>query len=314
MILEVKNLQKIYTTPFSKKPPMEAVKDISFQIKPGEVYALLGPNGAGKSTTIKMIAGLIHPTSGKILLGGKELGKDVSVYKSLSAVLEGTRNVYWRMNPLENLHYFANLRGVSSKIVSEKADKLLTELEIDAKKKNQSQHLSRGMLQKLALGVALITDPKIILLDEPTLGLDVSSSRKIKEKIKYLTKEEGRSILLTTHQLDLVEEIADRVGIIRAGKLVVEGTLTELKSVFKTSIYRAKLRGVWKPDKKIISKFSIKIRNEQQGLTEIDLDAKSKKGSFEFLDYINKSSLELVSFSKLEEDLEEIFLRVLETK
>lgn len=311
MFLEVKNLTKTFKTPFSRKPPMKAVQGISFNIRPGEIYALLGPNGAGKSTTIKMIAGLIRPTSGEILLDGKSAVGHSVVHKYLSAILEGNRNVYWRMNPLENLHYFANLRGVPSAQIEEKAEKILEELNIDAKKKNQSQHLSRGMLQKLALGVGLITDPKLLLLDEPTLGMDVSSSRKMRDMILALAKKEGKAILLTTHQLELVEELADRVGIIRNGQLVVEGTLAELKSIFQTYIYNVKLRGDWNPDESIIKEYSLTSKPKQGEYTEVSADCGSKDGIFRFLDRIRKDSLEVISFYKLEEDLEEIFLRVL---
>ncbi|HMV77543.1 MAG TPA: ABC transporter ATP-binding protein [Leptospiraceae bacterium] len=311
MFLEVKNLTKTFQTPFSRKPPMKAVQGISFNIRPGEIYALLGPNGAGKSTTIKMIAGLIRPTSGEILLDGKSAVGHSVVHKYLSAILEGNRNVYWRMNPLENLHYFANLRGVPSAQIEEKAEKILEELNIDAKKKNQSQHLSRGMLQKLALGVGLITDPKLLLLDEPTLGMDVASSRKMRDMILALAKKEGKAILLTTHQLELVEELADRVGIIRNGQLVVEGTLAELKSIFQTYIYNVKLRGDWNPDEKIIKEYSITSKPRQGEYTEVSADCGSKDGIFRFLDRIRNDSLEVISFYKLEEDLEEIFLRVL---
>ncbi|HNO24198.1 MAG TPA: ABC transporter ATP-binding protein [Leptospiraceae bacterium] len=290
---------------------MKAVQGISFNIRPGEIYALLGPNGAGKSTTIKMIAGLIRPTSGEILLDGKSAVGHSVVHKYLSAILEGNRNVYWRMNPLENLHYFANLRGVPSSQIEEKAEKILEELNIDAKKKNQSQHLSRGMLQKLALGVGLITDPKLLLLDEPTLGMDVASSRKMRDMILALAKKEGKAILLTTHQLELVEELADRVGIIRNGQLVVEGTLAELKSIFQTYIYNVKLRGDWNPDEKIIKEYSITSKPRQGEYTEVSADCGSKDGIFRFLDRIRNDSLEVISFYKLEEDLEEIFLRVL---
>ena len=140
MILRVENLSKTYQPFFlSKKAPLHAVKNVSFEIGKGEIYALLGPNGAGKSTIIKMIAGLINPTAGKIIFNDEPITKN-SVYKNLSAVLEGTRNVYWRLNPLENLHYFANLRGISSSEVKEKASELLETLDIEAKKKNQSQH------------------------------------------------------------------------------------------------------------------------------------------------------------------------------
>ena len=313
MSLEINNLNKFYKKPFSRKPPLHAVQDVSFKIKPGEIYALLGPNGAGKSTIIKMIAGLIMPDSGTIKLHNEELHTGAH-YKKLSAILEGTRNVYWRLTPLENLHYFANLRGIASSEIEEKVKKLLAMLEIEGKKKNQSQHLSRGMLQKLALGAALITDPELLLLDEPTLGLDVGSSRKIKELIRHLAREEGRMILLTTHQMDLVDELADRGGIIRQGKLVIEGTLGELKSVFKSYIYRFKVKGkvaipqTWK------KKYAAAVFNSQPDFTEIELDCGSREGVFSFISELKSGKKEIISMGRVVEDLEEIFLRVLSEK
>jgi len=311
VLLQVDSLSKIFKAPFSKKPPMIAVKDVSFQIKPGEVYALLGPNGAGKSTIIKMIAGLIIPTSGSIRIGNEDTyGKSI-VYKHLSAVLEGARNVYWRMNPLENLYYFANLRGITSNEIENKTHEILKELNIDAKKKNQSQHLSRGMLQKLALGVGLITNPKLLLLDEPTLGLDVESARKMRDMIRHLTQVEGRSVLLTTHQMELVEELADRVGILRNGTLIQEGTLSELKSIFHSYIYKIKIRGEWKISDSIQKQFSITKISTTGDSMEFDLDCTDKDGIYKFLEHLKNEKIEIVHFYRMEEDLEEIFLRVL---
>jgi len=311
MLLQVESLSKIFKTPFSRKPPMVAVKDVSFQIKPGEVYALLGPNGAGKSTIIKMIAGLIIPSSGSIRIGNTDTyGKSI-VYKHLSAVLEGARNVYWRMNPLENLYYFANLRGITSKEIEIKTHEILKELNIDAKKKNQSQHLSRGMLQKLALGVGLITNPKLLLLDEPTLGLDVESARKMRDMIRHLTHVEGRSVLLTTHQMELVEELADRVGILRNGSLIQEGTLSELKSIFHSYIYKIRIRGEWKISDSIQKQFSISKISITGDSMEFDLDCTDRDGIYKFLEHLKNEKIEIVHFYRMEEDLEEIFLRVL---
>lgn len=314
MSLEVKNLKKIYKKRFTTRPPLTAVDDVSFQIRPGEIYSLLGPNGAGKSTTIKMIAGLVLPTSGEILISGKH-GSGPS-YQKLSAILEGTRNVYWRLTPLENLHYFANLRGVPSKRVKQRAPELLEALNIEAKKKNQSQHLSRGMLQKLALAAALITDPEVLLLDEPTLGLDVESGRKIKDMIRRMAREEGRTILLTTHQMDLVEEISDRVGIINHGKLIQEGTLPELRAVFKSHIYRLRIKGQiqwtqeWK-DK------GLQLLQQQGDVFLYELDLKDSHGVSRLLDYLSHEQkkdleLEILSCHRVTDELEEIFLRVLQ--
>ncbi|HBS06016.1 MAG TPA: ABC transporter ATP-binding protein [Leptospiraceae bacterium] len=313
MSLKVTNLKKVYQKRFTTKPPLTAVDDISFEIKPGEIYSLLGPNGAGKSTTIKMIAGLVLPTSGTIQIAGKT-GSSPS-YQKLSAILEGTRNVYWRLTPLENLHYFANLRGVPSSRVKERAPRLLEELNIDAKKKNQSQHLSRGMLQKLALAAALITDPEVLLLDEPTLGLDVESGRRIKDMILRMARDEGRTILLTTHQMDLVEEISDRVGIINHGQLIQEGTLPELRAIFKSHIYRLRIKGELQWEERWQNQ-GLRLIQKQNDVYLYELDLKDSAGVSHLLSFLSTKQeqdpqLEILSCHRVTDELEEIFLRVL---
>lgn len=311
MSLSVENLQKVYKKPLSRTTPFEAVKDVSFTIKPGEIYALLGPNGAGKSTIIKMIAGLVVPTSGTINLDGELLKNDSRAYKKLSAVLEGTRNIYWRLTPLENLHYFANLRGRSSFEVSERIQYLLELFQIEGKKKNQSQHLSRGMLQKLAFAAALVTDPQILLLDEPTLGLDVASSRKIKEIMLDLAKNQNKTILLTTHQMDLAEAVADRVGIIRDGSLVKEGTILELRSVFDNYIYRFRIQGDFSIPVELQKIFEIKMIHSGGDYTEFESDCKNKDGVYRLISVLQAEKKEMIFAQKSIDDLEEIFLRVL---
>ncbi|MCB1189314.1 MAG: ABC transporter ATP-binding protein [Leptospiraceae bacterium] len=312
MSLEVKNLTKIFPKLLFKKKSFKAVDNLSFQIKEGEVYALLGPNGAGKTTTIKMIAGLVNPTSGNIMLDGHELNNQNKAYKSLSAVLEGTRNVYWRLTPVENLYYFANLRGIPSHKIKDKVEPLLAFLEIDAKKENQSQHLSRGMLQKLALAVALITEPKILLLDEPTLGLDVKSGRIIKDLIIELAKKQNKSVLLTTHQMDLVQNVADRVGIIRDGKIVKEGSLNDLSAVFHNFIYILKVVGDFSIPQKWMDSYGAKKIQNQDNTTELEINCEDNKDVYEILSFLREHNTEIISFSKVVDDLEEVFLRVLE--
>lgn len=311
MSVQVHDLTKVYRTPLSRKPPLEAVREVSFRIGSGEIYALLGPNGAGKSTIVKMLAGLIVPTSGTILLNDRRLsGRDAKAYKELSAVLEGIRNVYWRLTPLENLHYFANLRGVRSAVIEERALSLLEMLDIQAKKANQSQHLSRGMLQKLALATALITDPDILLLDEPILGLDVESARRIKDVLLRLARDEGKTILLTTHQMDLVEELADRVGILRRGELIREGTLAGLKSIFKSYVYRFRIKGKFKiPDG--WSRYNARFGSVRPDATEIELDCKNNAGVYQIISALKREGREIISLERVAEDLEDLLLMVL---
>ncbi len=288
------------------------MKHVSFEIQPGEIYALLGPNGAGKSTIIKMIAGLIVPTAGEIFIRGEKSSASHPVlYKNLSAILEGTRNVYWRLNPLENLHYFANLRGIPDHMIKDRALELLQYMDIDAKKKNLSQHLSRGMLQKLALAVALITDPSVLLLDEPTLGLDVASARRIKDMVLDLAKNQGKAILLTTHQMNLVEEVADRVGIIRQGELVVEGSLSELKAIFQNFIYKFRVRGPFPLPANWKKSYGARILSEQNDVTEFEIDCHDNTGVYEILGELKSKKKEILFMGRDQEDLENIFLRVL---
>lgn len=313
MDVRVEGLHKTYRKLMSSRQ-VEAVIDANFEIKKGEIFALLGPNGAGKSTLIKMIAGLITPTSGKIYFDNKLPGRHGSGYEHLSAVLEGMRNVYWRLTPLENLHYFANLRGVPSRKIAPLAERYLEELDIDAKKKNQSRHLSRGMLQKLALAAALITDPQILLLDEPTLGVDVASARKIKTKIRELAGE-GKTILLTTHQMELVDRLADRVGIISGGRLIREGTLNQLKRNTKKYLYSVSLKGRFALPKEWSgagSNIGVVEISKSREISEYEIDCKDKGGLGRLLNRLAESGAEVISIRQKQDDLEDVFLRSIE--
>ena len=312
--VECRSLTKVYKSwlNLSSKKNVSAVNGVSFSIKEGEVYSILGPNGAGKSTIIKMIAGLITPTSGEILIDGQVTKRGAAgAYRSLSAILEGPRNVYWRLSPLENLHYFGNLRGITSKVIESRAMDLLQKLEIDGKKKNQSQHLSRGMLQKLALAVALITDPKVLLLDEPTLGLDVASARKIKEIIKSKAYNDKKAILLTTHQMGLVEEMADRIAIVKEGRIVAEGTPRELKQLFSHDVYKIKVRDMIGGKKfKLPQHNGMKDIQTEDGAISFRFTAKQYSDIYPYLDKLKKAKAEIIQISRDSEDLEEIFLKI----
>ncbi len=220
-LVEVKRVSKTYTTLFGGSP-FRAVNDLSMMINSGSIYGLLGPNGAGKTTLIKMICGLVVPTSGTIVLDGYDVSKNPEKSRiRLGAVLEGNRNIHWRLSPIENLCYFGQLRSQSRADILKRAERLLSDLNLMDKKDTLVSKLSRGMQQKVSIAVALISDPEVILLDEPTLGLDVETSIDIKGYLKDLAKG-GKAILLTTHQLDLAQAVCDVVGIVKRGELVRE--------------------------------------------------------------------------------------------
>ncbi len=222
------------------KKRFEAVRDVSLSLDAGEVLAFLGPNGAGKTTTIKMICGLVRPDSGKVSIVGLNPHQNPAALRQVGAVLEGNRNLYWRLNPLENLAYFGGLRQVPRRLLKQQSEALLEQFDLIEKRKTPVQKLSRGMQQKLAIAVALIHQPKLLLLDEPTLGLDVEASETVKQLVRDIAAS-GCAILLTTHQLDVAEELSDRVAVIRQGQIIAEQSTQALIREFSGSAYRIEL-------------------------------------------------------------------------
>lgn len=222
---------------FTLKKTVHAVDHVSFEVRRGEVFGLLGPNGAGKTTTVKMISGLVRPDSGEVLVDGLDVDrKRLKVLRRIGVVLEGTRTCIWPLTPLENLAYFGNLRDVTGKVLRQRSHELLDFLGLKEKKYVQVRRLSRGQKQKLAICIALITDPPVILLDEPTTGLDVQSSRSIKDKIIEMTREQGKCALVTTHDMSVAQELCDRIGIIHNGKLIACKPTTDLLNVFSEHV------------------------------------------------------------------------------
>jgi ABC-2 type transport system ATP-binding protein len=236
-VLKAHDLKKFY---FDKGRAIAAVRDVSLQVTAGEVLAFLGPNGAGKTTCIKMIAGLIRPDEGRVKISNYDPHRNPQALRLVGAVLEGNRNIYWRLTSEENLEYFGVLRGLSQRVARQRSQALLERFNLTHKRRTVVQSLSRGMQQKLAIAVALAHQPQLLLLDEPTLGLDVEATEDVKRLVRELAWE-GCAILLTTHQLAIAEELSDRVAIINNGKIVVEESTDELIRQFSSSAYLIEL-------------------------------------------------------------------------
>jgi ABC-2 type transport system ATP-binding protein len=223
---------------FYKRKQVHAANNITFGIKPGEVFGLLGPNGAGKTTTVKMVSGLVLPDAGVVSVDGLDVGRwRKRILRKVGVLLEGTRTSIWPLTPLENLSYYGNLKNVRGKILRSRAHELLEFVGLKEKKGVQVRYLSRGQKQKLALCIALIADPQVLLLDEPTTGLDVQSSRAIKDKILQMTREQGKSVLVTTHDMHVAQELCDRIGIINHGELISCRPTQELLDLFSDHTY-----------------------------------------------------------------------------
>ena len=218
LLLRAENLQKTFVL---RGQEVRALRGVSLSIAEGEVLAFLGPNGAGKTTTIKILMGLVVPDSGSVWIQGLDPVQDARALAGIGTVLEGNRNLYWRLTALENLVYFAALKGISARDARLRGRELLQRFGLSHAERSPVQVLSRGMQQRLALAVALLHRPKLLLLDEPTLGLDVEAAHDVKQLIRDITAE-GCGVLLTTHQLDVAEELAQRIAIIRDGVVLID--------------------------------------------------------------------------------------------
>lgn len=235
--IEIDRLIKIYKR--GSAADVRAVDDLSLDVPPGQVFGLLGPNGAGKTTTIKLLCGLVTPTAGSVRLNGLDVRRQRSqAVLQLGAVLEGGRNVYWSLSAWQNLIYFGRLKGLQATEIRPRAERLLRELGLWDVRHAQVGGFSRGMQQKVAVAAALITDPPILLLDEPTIGLDVEAARTVKDWIVRLAHEQGKTVVLTTHQLDMAQELCDRVAIMRAGRVVADLPVHELLRRFRQDRYQ----------------------------------------------------------------------------
>lgn len=234
--LEAYNLKKTYR----HKQIVEAVKNVSLTIRSGEVLAFLGPNGAGKTTSIKMMAGLIKPDAGWVRIAGSDPHRNPAALQNLGAVLEGNRNVYWRLTPQDNLEYFGVLKGLSHRQARKSGMALLERFGLLHKRRTPVQNLSRGMQQKLAIAVSLIHQPQLLLLDEPTLGLDVEATEDVKLLVREIAAS-GCAILLTTHQLAIAEELSDTIAIIQQGEILTQAPTAELIRQFSGTTYKIEL-------------------------------------------------------------------------
>jgi ABC-2 type transport system ATP-binding protein len=239
-VLEAHHLQKTYRQGGRE---VRAVVDVSLTLAAGEILAFLGPNGAGKTTTIKMIAGLIQPDAGTVCVLGRDPHRDPGTLAQVGAVLEGNRNLYWRLTPLQNLEYFGVLRGLPPRTARQRGLELLETFGLWEKRDVAVQTLSRGMQQKVAIAVALLHQPALLLLDEPTLGLDVEAAQAVKSLIRQIAASGSRPSLLTTHQLEMAEVLADQVAVIQQGVIVAQAPTREFIRNFAgaVSTYRIEL-------------------------------------------------------------------------
>jgi ABC-2 type transport system ATP-binding protein len=205
-----------------------AVDALDLTIHTGEFYALLGPNGAGKTTTLRMVAGLLRPDAGSVAIFGIDALKDPVAAKQVMAWVSDEPMIYDKLTPLEYLEFVAGLWGIDSSRAEAAARELLASLGLEPHMNERCEGFSKGMRQKVALAGALVHQPRLIILDEPLTGLDALSARHVKGLLQARVRA-GCTVIMTTHILEVAERMADRIGVIAAGRLVAEGTLDDLR-------------------------------------------------------------------------------------
>ena len=301
-IIEVENLSKSFGE-------VKAVSEISFTVNEGEIFGFLGPNGAGKSTTIRMLTGVLRPTSGIVKMFGKNFWENPIPIKQVISSVSETANVYNDLNGMYNLMLMAQLYGISKKVREERAVMLLKQFELYDKCNLKAKAYSKGMKQRLLICMALMSEPTILFLDEPTSGLDVQTSILVRHLIKEYNKK-GMTIFLTTHNMDVANELCNRIAIINNGKIVSLNTPENLKKLFQEN-------------HKIEFSFNRDVNLEElKKISSIKEVEKAKEGWCLIVNDVNKSLVEIIEFAKLhrleitriftpEPSLEEIFLKII---
>jgi sodium transport system ATP-binding protein len=226
-MIHAQNLTKIFHTHQGQEH--RAVDGISFHVQRGEIYGLLGPNGAGKTTTLRMIAGLMKPTEGEIVLDSVAGSTEPLALQARVGFLTANTGLYARLSPREMLRYFGELRGIPPDALRTQVEDLVALLSLQAYADRRCEGLSTGERQRVQIARTLIGNPPVLVLDEPTLGLDVLTNRLILNFIRE-AGQQGRTIILSTHHLDEVENICNRFGMLHKGRILAEGTLTELRA------------------------------------------------------------------------------------
>ena len=230
-VVSVDHISKTYPVPFLRlkkalkrkfKPPVEAVRDVSFEVREGEIFGLIGPNGAGKTTLTKIIATLIQPTEGNVTVKGFDsVRDDAAVRRNVGLAGAEERSFYWRLNVEQNLLFFARLHGLSGDQATRRITELLQMLQLDDSARKRFAELSTGNKQRLSVARAMLADPPVLLLDEPTRSLDPLAAARMRATIKSLARDEAKrvTVFLTSHNLAEVEELCDRVAIISKGEI-----------------------------------------------------------------------------------------------
>lgn len=287
-----------------------AVNNISFEVRQGEFFGLLGPNGAGKTTTIRMLTGLLKPTSGTAHVMGIDVVKNPVDVKAQIGVVSETANPYPEMTAWDNLMFAASLHDIQKKERKEQAENLLKLLGIYDRRNEKVENFSKGLRKRVAIAMALIHDPPLLFLDEPTAGLDVQSARMIREFLRRLN-ERGTTIFLTTHYIEEADMLCDRIAIIKNGKIIALDSPENLKSAKRREkVIEVSFNRYVADVEKSIAKLSAVSRVKKRGDKIRIYTSNFPKTIQEISKFAEENNLEIVSINTLTPTLEDVFVQL----
>lgn len=305
-MIEVTNLVKSFKT-------LQAVDNISFSVKKGEIFGLLGPNGAGKSTTLRILSTLARPTSGKAEIGGYDVVKNDNKVRKMLGIVSEKMIIYDRLTAKENLWFFGCLYGIPKEQLSKRIDELLELVNLTQFKDKQVGTFSTGMRQRMNVIRALLNEPQVLFLDEPTLGLDPQSSVEIRDFIKKLNKEKGTTIIITTHMMVDADILCDRIAIVDHGKIIALDTSVNLKKATvgaNTLIIKLEISN-------LTGDMVAKVKNlpcvdavTQEGETKLRVIVHGENAFDEILDIVRGLKGKISSMENVQPTLEDVFLHM----
>ena len=301
--IEAKNVNKTF---FKKTQEVKALVDFSITIKKGTIHGLLGPNGAGKSTFINILGGLVKKNSGEVNICGINIDKYIKLSKFKIGIVPQELNIDPFFSPAELLELQAGLYGVPKK--KRKTDEILENLKLTDQRNAYARTLSGGMRRRLLIGKALVHDPEIIILDEPTAGVDIDIRTSVWNYIKRISKQ-GKTVCLTTHYLEEAENLCDNITIINHGKKIIEGSKNDLLNIISTkSVTFILNKNIDIP--KDLKEFNPVIDN---GVLKLSYD-KNKTNIKKIIDILNINKIDFKEINTFEGDLEDVFLKVVNKK
>lgn len=323
LMVETRNLRKTYNLPDGSN--LEAVKGVDLEIRRGEIFSLLGPNGAGKTTTISMISGLVDPSEGDATIGGYSIINEPIAAKRLMGFVPQEIALYPELSARQNLVFFGRMYGLGGKELGRRVDELLEFVDLVDRQKDRIATYSGGMKRRINLAAGLLNNPPLVFMDEPTVGIDPQSRRRILDTVKMLRDEQNMTVLYTTHLMEEAQELSDRVGIIDHGEIIALGTQDELTQQVGEEDRLEMTIGAHETNEALINQ----IQQENAGVSRI-LFNPSQEGSEDstestparltvfakrgrtalpkILQDLNSAGVEIQSIAVNEPDLEAVFL------